>query len=171
MNGQNGVVTFRLCGQVFGLAVESVREVVPIAWLDRPPQTPSLVHGVLNLGGRAVPVLRLDRLMGLADGNFGIDASILIMREVEGAQVMGLLVEHVDGVRRPDSFTAMGFCDRGSFNGCLADQLDFKGQVVLLLAWRNLLLEEERQRLADFQAVTQARLADLNASDSEGKAP
>ncbi|WP_239988699.1 chemotaxis protein CheW [Paramagnetospirillum kuznetsovii] len=161
MSGLNGVVTFRLCGQVFGLPVEAVREVVPIAWLDRPPQTPSMVQGVLNLGGRAVPVLRLDRLLGLGDGTYGIDASILIMRAVEGEQPLGLLVEHVDGVRPMDGFTTMGFFDGVTFNGCLADQLDFGGQVVQLLAWRNLLLAEERHRLADFQAMTQARLAEL----------
>lgn len=158
----SGVVTFQLCGQCFGLPVEVVREVAPIAWLDRPPQTPSLVHGVLNLGGKAVSVLRLDRLLGLADGRYDLDASILIMREDEsdGAS-FGLLVEHVDGVRAADLFTEMGSADQGSFNACLANQLDLGGQVVHLLAWRNLLLVEERRRLAEFQARSEARLAAL----------
>ena len=34
---------------------------------------------------------------------------------------------------------------------------------VPLLAWQKILLVEERQRLADYQALSQARLADLHA--------
>ena len=170
MNGQAsadlvGVITFRLCGQSFGLPVGTVREVVPIAWLDRPPRMPSLVQGILNLGGRAVPVLRLDKALGLRDGTYGLDASILIMRDDhEAGRPLGLLVEHVDGVRAIEDFTAMGFVDRTSFNACLTEQLERDGTVVQLLSWRNILLVEERQRLAEFQGLAQARLADLGAA-------
>lgn len=172
MSGQSnvdlvGVITFRLCGRSFGLPVGTVREVVPIAWLDRPPQMPGMVQGVLNLGGQAVPVLRLDKLLGLEDGVYGLDASILIMREDQAAgRSLGLLVEHVDGVLAADRFTTMGFSDRGSFNACLSDQLDCDGKVVQLLSWRNILLVEERQRLADFQAMAQARMAELRVVES-----
>lgn len=162
-----GVITFRLCGQSFGLPVGTVREVVPIAWLDRPPHMPSMVQGVLNLGGQAVPVLRLDKLLGLQDATYGLDASILIMRDDQTTgRPLGLLVEHVDGVRSPDDFTTLGFADRQSFNACLADQLERDGKVIQLLSWRNILLVEERRRLADFQAMAQARLADLRVAES-----
>lgn len=157
-----GIITFQLCGQAFGLPVSAVREVVPVAWLDRPPHMPSLVQGVLNLGGQAVPVLRLDKLLGLGDGRYGMDASILVMRDSD--RPLGLLVEHVDGVRSADDYTAMGLSDKGSFNGCLSDHLERDGGVVQLLSWRNILLAEERRRLADFQAVAQSRLADLGVA-------
>ena len=158
----SGVITFRLCGHAFGLPVSSVREVVPVAWLDRPPHMPSLVQGVLNLGGQAVPVLRLDKLLGLGDGRYGMDASILVMRESD--RPLGLLVEHVDGVRAADDFTAMGLSEKGSFNGCLSDHLERDGKVLQLLSWRNILLVEERQRLTEFQALAQSRLAELGVA-------
>lgn len=161
----SGVIAFRLCGQGFGLPVDRVREVVPIAWLDRPPQLPSLVRGILNLGGQAVPVLRLDRLLGLGDGSFGLDASILVMRPGEGASApLGLLVEHVDSVRPADEFSPMGLVPEHSFNGCLVDSLGRDGQVVHLLSWERLLLEQERDRLNEFQALLQLRLADITDS-------
>lgn len=161
-----GVITFRLCGRSFGLPVGAVREVVPIAWLDRPPRMPSLVQGVLNLGGRAVPVLRLDKLLGLGDGSYALDASILVMRHAdETGQTLGLLVEHVDGVRPADQFSPMGLSDRTSFNACLSDQLERDGAVVQLLSWDNILLAEERRRLADFQVQAQARLEDLGVAE------
>lgn len=158
--GLAGVVTFQLCGQTFGLAVGDVREVVPVAWLDRPPQMPSVVQGVLNLGGKAVPVLRLDRLLGLGDGHYGLDSSILIMRETAGdPRVLGLLVEHVDNVRAVETFAALGVPGSQSFNSCLADQLTLGETVVQLLSWSNILLAEERDRLADFSARAEERLA------------
>ena len=161
-----GVITFRLCGRSFGLPVGAVREVVPIAWLDRPPQMPSMVRGILNLGGQAVPVLRLDKLLGLDDGTYGLDASILVMRDDhEAGRPLGLLVEHVDGVRAADQFTSMGLADSASFNACLSDQLERDGAVVQLLSWDNILLAEERRRLADFQVQAQARLEDLGVAE------
>ncbi|CAA7624915.1 chemotaxis protein CheW [Magnetospirillum sp. SS-4] len=156
-----GVVTFRLCGQTFGLAVGDVREVVPVAWLDRPPRMPGIVQGVLNLAGTAIPVLRLDRLLGLEDGRYGIDASILVMRDSGDARPLGLLVEHVDGVRAAEAFSPLGMPEAQSFNGCVVDQLAADGGMAYLLSWRNVLLAEERARLADFQACAQERLAAL----------
>lgn len=156
----DSLVFFRLGGQSLALPVDSVAEVVPIAWLDRPPQMPPVVEGILNLGGVAVPVLRLDRMLGLGPARFGLDASILIMKGSAGP--LGLQVEHVDGVRRAAGFSTAAVEPAQSFNGCIAGQVVEQGATAaLLLSWPRLMLEEERVRLADFQARAQARLADL----------
>jgi purine-binding chemotaxis protein CheW len=160
----SGVVVFRLAGCDFGLPVEVVREVVPVAWLDHPPHLSAMVEGVLNLGGQAVPVLRLARILGLEAGQYGLDASILIMRPRDGDGLLGLLVEHVDGVRRMGDFSPMGLAPGQSFNDCLIEVLDRGGQPVNLLAWDRVLLEQERSRLAEFQARSQARLDELTAA-------
>lgn len=155
----SSVVLFRLCGQPFALPVDAVSEVVPIAWLARPPQLPSAVEGILNLGGLAVPVLRLDRLLGLSGARFGLDASILIMK---GAAPLGLLAEHVDGVKPASAFSRVAVESGASLNGCLAAELEAPdGGVFHLLSWERLLMEEEKGRLADFQARSQSRLAEL----------
>jgi purine-binding chemotaxis protein CheW len=153
-----GMVVFRLDGRLFALLVAEVGEVVPIAWLAKPPGMPPVVEGILNLAGRAVPVLRLDRLLGLAGTTYKIDASILIMR---GDEPSGLLVEHVEGVRPASAFTVMPVKDGYSFNGCLAAELDRGGEVIHLLSWPKLLLAEEKSGLAAFQARAQARLAEM----------
>lgn len=156
---ESRLVVFRLCGQCFALAVECVAEVVPLAWLDRPPHLPAVIEGILNLGGRAVPVLRLDRVLGLTAGHFGLDASILILRDGGERGTAGLLVEHVDGVRPGDAARRRGLAPENSFNLCLADELDLGGKTVHLLDCRRILLEEEKARLSEFQAVAQARLS------------
>ncbi|BAE50766.1 chemotaxis protein CheW [Paramagnetospirillum magneticum] len=159
----SGVVVFRLAGGDFGLPVETVREVVPVAWLDHPPHLSAMVEGVLNLGGQAVPVLRLARLLGIEGGQYGLDASILVMRPRQDEGMLGLLVEHVDGVRDMGEFSIMGLAARQSFNDCLVDVLGRDGRVVNLLAWDRILLEQERSRLAEFQVRSQARLDELTA--------
>jgi purine-binding chemotaxis protein CheW len=166
-SGLHGLVVFRLAGQGFALPVEAVAEVVPIAELGRPPQMPAAVEGILNLAGRAVPVLRLDRLLGMADGRYGLAASILVMR---GARPVGLLVEHVDGVRNVGDLQFLPVAAADSFNGCVVAELVAEpvGSAALwhLLSWDRLLLEEERRRLGDFAAREQERLA-----ESWGAAP
>lgn len=157
----SGIVVFRLGGQGFGLPVEDVREVVPVAWLDRPPHLSAMVEGVLNLGGQAIPVLRLDRLLGLEDGRYGLDASILVMRALEREGTLGLLVEHVDGVRRLEDLSPLGLPPGQSFNDCLAEVLEGEGRTFGLLAWERILLEQERARLAEFQQRVQDRLTEL----------
>jgi purine-binding chemotaxis protein CheW len=159
----HSVVVFRLGGEHFGVPVPVVREVVPYAWLAQPPRMPNFVEGVLNLGGVAVPVMRLDDLLGMPRGKLGLDASILIMKR-PGAP-MGLLVEHVDGVRPAAAFQMLPVEDRNSFQGCLVGELHGAGDDVHLISWEKVLMEEERRRLEQFQQSAQDRLAEL--ADSE----
>ncbi|MBX9634722.1 MAG: chemotaxis protein CheW [Magnetospirillum sp.] len=160
----HSLVIFRLGGQIFAIPVETVSEVVPFAWLSKPPRMPAFVQGILNLGGSAVPVLRLDRLLGMPSATIGLDASILIMKTTEAP--LGLLVEHVDGVQSASDFQVMTIDDRQSFQGCLAAQLDGPLGCVHLVSWPRLMLEEEQQRLGDFQRRAQERLAELADGDS-----
>jgi purine-binding chemotaxis protein CheW len=160
----HSLVIFRLGGQPFAIPVETVSEVVPYAWLATPPRMPSFVQGILNLGGVAVPVLRLDRLLGMPSATIGLDASILVMKT--GGAPLGLLVEHVDGVQAASEFQSLPVDVRQSFQGCLAAQLAGPLGDVHLVSWQKILLEEERQRLGDFQRRAQERLAELADGDS-----
>ena len=65
------VCVFELAGQSFGLPLESVREIVPMAALSRPPSMPSILEGFLNLRGTALPVLRIAALLGLPQDRAG----------------------------------------------------------------------------------------------------
>ena len=50
------------------LTQEAVRALLPLPHLDRPPGLPAPLAGFLNLGGVAVPVVDLARLLGLPAG-------------------------------------------------------------------------------------------------------
>lgn len=160
----HSVVIFRLDGQLFAIPVSEVREVVPYAWLGRPPLMPSFVQGVLNLAGVAVPVLRLDNLLGLPPSTIGLDASILIMKT--SAEPLGLLVEHVEGVRPGAEFQFNPVDDRQSFQGCLGGQLHGPQGDIHLISWQKVLMEEESRRLDHFRQSAQARLAEMADGES-----
>lgn len=155
----HSVVIFRLGDRLFGISVAEVREVVPYAWLDQAPRMPNFVQGVLNLGGLAVPVLRLDMLLGTPPVAIGLEASILIMKTEDAP--LGLLVEHVEGVRAAAGLQFTAIDDRQSFQGCLAGQLHGPDATINVLSWPRVLMEEEARRLDQFQQGAQERLAQL----------
>ncbi|MBR9970791.1 chemotaxis protein CheW [Magnetospirillum sulfuroxidans] len=150
------VVTFHLGEQTFGFGAEWVAEVVPNAWLSRPPALPAMVAGLLDLGGVAVTILRGDLLLGLPEQRFGLDASMLIMKG-EGHRV-GLLTGRVNGVRDLQSCRYLPVDPAQNFQGCLRAQLLHDGLVVHLLDWNKMLGAEEQARLSEFQARGAERL-------------
>lgn len=151
------VVTFHLGEQTFGFGAERVAEVVPNAWLSRPPALPAMVAGLLDLGGVTVTILRGDLVLGLPERHFGLDASILIMKG-DGGRI-GLLTGRVDGVRDLQSCRYLPVDGAHNFQGCLLAQLVHDGLVVHLLDWNKMLGAEEQARLAEFQARVVDRLS------------
>lgn len=150
------LVAFRLGDRLLAFPVDDVREVVPMAWLSKPPQLPAMVEGILNLAGQAVPILRLDRLLSIEAGDFGLEASILVMKG--GGAAIGVMVEHLDGVWPAGRYRVMPVDPQASFNGCLSAMLDSGVEAIGLLSWQRLLLAEERARIAEFTVRAQARL-------------
>src|SRR4029077_2630145 len=73
------LLVFHLAGQAYGLPLRSVQEVVPMTVLSRPPTLPVVLAGFLNLGGSAVPVLHLNRLLGVADFAVGLHTPLLVL--------------------------------------------------------------------------------------------
>lgn len=157
--GEQAVVTFGLGGLDLGLDAVHVSEIVPNAWMELPPGLGPYVAGILDLGGSAVTVLAADRLLGVDPVSFGLDASILVMK---GAPTLGLLTGRVQGVVDAAAFRRLPVDPSLSFHACLTAQLGLGQRVVHLLDWDKLLLEEERARLAVFDARRRARLAELD---------
>lgn len=151
------VVVFHLADQVFGISADHVAEVVPNAWLARPPALPAMVAGILDLGGAPVVVLRGDRLLGMDDQAFGLDASIMVMKEGGRKERVGLMTGRVLGVRPLSACRALDVAPEASFRGSLKAQLAFDDLAVSLLDWTLLLDAEEQLRLTEFGARARQR--------------
>jgi chemotaxis-related protein WspB len=97
------VLTFRVAGSDYAIAVARVAGVVPRVPLRALPQAPPHLVGLLRYRGGAVPVVDLGLLMGGAACGEQLDTRIILVDT--GAEVGGLLglaAERVDEVRTLD---------------------------------------------------------------------
>ena len=156
------VLVFEIAGDSFAIPLDAVREILPLPLLSHPPGIPSFLEGFLNLGGQAVPVLnpaRLFRLQGPASGPY----SHLIVLEKTGTP-LALLADRAAGATEVPKESVMPVGQSFSFNDCLEGDTRIGGRTVHMLSVEKLLLEEERRRIAELQAMEQERLRELEES-------
>lgn len=156
------LLVFEIAGDAFAIPLDTVREILPLPLLSHPPGIPSFLEGFLNLGGQAVPVLnptRLFRLQGPAPGPY----SHLVVLEKAGAP-LAILVNHAAGATEVPKESVMPVGQSFSFNDCLEGDARIGGRTVHILSVEKLLLEEERRRIAELQAMEQERLRELEES-------
>ncbi len=93
-------LTFYLDQELFGLNIETVREVLEYTKITKVPRTEEYMRGVINVRGHAVPVVDLRLKFGLDQGEQTVDTCIIIVElELEGeASTMGILVDGVQEV-------------------------------------------------------------------------
>jgi len=61
------LVTMSVDGQLFGLPILSVQDIVETHNITQVPRTPSAISGIMNLRGRIVTVINLRRILGRSD--------------------------------------------------------------------------------------------------------
>jgi chemotaxis signal transduction protein len=156
--GAQQVMVFALGGTLLALPLQVVRRVTPMAELAEPPACPSLVHGVLDLGGTAVPVLRLCRVLGLPEFEPGLDAHLIVL--AGASPPLALAVERVlELVPLPSLLPT----EVHTLNGCVAGAFLHRDRNVHLLDAARLLLAQEQHRLGELQVMAQARLLVVEA--------
>lgn len=155
------LLVFAIAGQFCAIPVGAVQEIVPMAALARVPGQPSLLEGFLNLRGVAVPVLRLSRLFGLAPAEPGLHTPLIVLRGQP--HPAGLLVDAVVEIACADAAGAFPIQENDCFNDCAQAQVQVGGRVVHVLSPERLLLEKERQCVAELRAQAQHYLDELEA--------
>jgi purine-binding chemotaxis protein CheW len=153
------LLVFFLAGQAYGLPLRDVQEVLPMAQLTRPHDLPAALAGFLNLGGAAVPVLRLGRLFGLTERPPGLYTPLIVLRSPDTRLV--LMADQVSGIVAVSDEEVITVPEDHSFNDCVVGMATIEGRVVLLLSPERLLLDKEQQCLAELQDREQARLREM----------
>ncbi len=164
MPGQN-LLIFRSSGMNCAFPLEAVREIVPMATLSAPPGLPSGLAGFLDLRGTAVPIIRLDRLFNLADQTPGLHTPMIVLRGVRGP--IGILVGSVRGILQAPSARLLDLPLDGTFQGCATAMLQIDGEPIHLLSPATLLEANEGRLLAQYSAMSQARLLHLERQNPE----
>lgn len=149
------VLVFQLAGQAYGLPLEAVREILPLSLLSQPPCLPPVLAGFLNLGGVAMPVLRLARLFRLAEESPRFYTPLLILRCED--LPLAVLVDAVQDVVCLDESQVTPFHE----NDCAEGLATVGTTNLVLLSDQRLLREQEQRRFRELAALEQSRLDDL----------
>jgi purine-binding chemotaxis protein CheW len=146
------------------LPLEGVETIAPMAELARPPGMPSPLEGLLNLGGTAVPVLRLDRLLGLPEEVPGLYSMLVVAKADGEKQPIAMLVDRVHEILHVSRDKLLPAGKEHTFNACVQAVIPAEEQMIHVLAPGRVLLETEAQLLTSFLTRERARLAEWEAS-------
>jgi chemotaxis signal transduction protein len=131
------VLVFRVGSRLFGTAAHHVHEVVVSGSLTPVPTARSYVLGITLVRGRVVPVISLGELLGFQSGDEAAPTlpRLLIVRE--GALEVAILSDATLGLFEVE------LKDLGAANGarpeCIAGEVEFRGNLMLLVAVPQLL--------------------------------
>jgi len=153
------ILIFDVRGVACALPRRAVRELLPLPRLWRPPSLPRPVAGFFSLGGAAVPVVRLDVLFGLGQGEGGPETQLyqhLIL--VNGSGPYALLVDRVLDMIEVDEARLSSVRQEETLNGCVEAEIDLEGRLVHLLSSERILFAEEQQALAELSHHARSRL-------------
>lgn len=97
-------LTFTLAGEVFGVEIAQVKEVLEYTVLTKIPKTPDFMRGVINLRGGVVPVVDMRRKFGMPEMERTVNTCIIILDVVsgEGSLIVGAVADSVKEVRNLD---------------------------------------------------------------------
>lgn len=99
-DSSNQFLTFTLGDEVFALDIASVREVLEYTTITKVPRTPEYIRGVINLRGRAVPVVDVRLKFGMPETERTVNTCIIIVEVSLGGEetVLGALADSVKEV-------------------------------------------------------------------------
>ncbi|CBL43763.1 CheW-like protein [gamma proteobacterium HdN1] len=93
-------LTFSLAGEMFGVGIMSIKEIIEYGSITSVPLMPGFVRGVINLRGRVVPVIDLQARFGRPSSPVEKRTCIVIVEVagVEDALDIGVVVDAVSEV-------------------------------------------------------------------------
>ena len=151
------LLVFQLGDHNAAFPIENVERITPMAQLARPPGLPSLLEGILNLSGTAVPVLRLDRLLQLPAGSPGLYSMLIVVKGICDGRI-AMLVDRVSQIVSVPESAVLAVEKQDSFNGCAEATVALEDANVHVLSPARILLEREQKALSEFQRIAQQRL-------------
>jgi len=90
------LVAFAIDGRSFALPLDRVERALRAVAVTPLPQAPAIVCGIVNIGGRIVPVINLRRRFGLVERELGLADQLLIAHS--SSRLLAMVVDAVLGV-------------------------------------------------------------------------
>ncbi|WP_407356153.1 chemotaxis protein CheW [Methanolobus sp. WCC5] len=92
------LVIFNLGVEEFGVNIMQVQEIIRMPEITRIPRSPDYVKGVINLRGKIIVVMDLDKRFGMASKELTEESRIVVVDI--GGTIVGLVVDSVSEVIR-----------------------------------------------------------------------
>ena len=92
------MLTFKVGEQAYGVPVMSVVRIIEMVTITHLPGMPDPIQGVINLRGKAVPIIDLRRRFGLPPRAYGLHTPIILVDTTGNGQTLGLVVDIVETV-------------------------------------------------------------------------
>jgi len=118
-----------------------------------------MLSGFLNIEGVAVPVVRLDELLGLPELTFRLHTSLIVLKHADLA--IACPVDRVSDIVSASQDEFLPVAADHALNDCVEADVSIGDRRIHLLSPERLLLAEERERLAELQTMEQERLGEL----------
>ena len=93
-------ITFKLRDEMFAINVAQVREVLELPQITKMPTAPAYMRGVVNVRGKAIPVVDLRLKFGLPQGNDSLNTRVVVMElDINGeSTILGGIADSVHEV-------------------------------------------------------------------------
>ncbi|WP_292470458.1 chemotaxis protein CheW [Methanolobus sp.] len=92
------LVIFSLGVEEFGINIMQVQEIIRMPEITRIPKTPDYIKGFINLRGKIIVVMDIDKRFGMSSKEI-TDESRIVVVDIEGT-IVGLVVDSVSEVIR-----------------------------------------------------------------------
>jgi purine-binding chemotaxis protein CheW len=141
-----------------------VEEIVFLPELLEPPTRPPFLAGLLNLEGKAVPVVDLARLFGLTHNDAGLYTPVVVIRVSERS--VGLLISGVAGLAGVAAESSLPLPLNDSFKGCVTGAFHWHDEGVVVLSPERIFLHQEVSCMETFRELERRRLGALEVAPS-----
>jgi chemotaxis signal transduction protein len=152
-------LAFTVAGWRLALPLEELRRVVPLPLLQAPAGAPHFIEGFFDFEGAPVAALRLDRLFGVAEEILGIYTPLIVLQA--GELALALHVQRIDGILSVADASIQPIGREETFNACIVGRISDREDTIYLLSKDELLLAEERAKVAAHHAMREQRLEQL----------
>lgn len=100
LTGTTQFITFKLGDELFAIDVAHVREVLEVTQITKVPTAPAYLRGVVNVRGKAIPVVDLRIKFGLPPADDSVNTRTVVMEiELDGElTVVGGIADSVHEV-------------------------------------------------------------------------
>lgn len=154
-------LSFALHNEEYCIPIVKVKEIMGMTTINRIPQTPAFIKGVINLRGRIVPIIDLRARFGMQTKDY-TDRTCIVVIDLSTASeevFMGVVVDTIQEVVAipPESISEVPYVNARIKSEYISGIAEFGERIKILLDIAKVLSEREFEQLREIEATDQQR--------------